>query len=218
VRFASHGKRTVCTPREFERRRAPKGSDGFTLIELIVAISLLAIVGGGFVASLGLGFQTIALARQRQTAASIAEARLEHLRSVPYAQLALPSALTQSTDPANPDSGVSADGTKFDVDGHGSMEPLVVDPAGGVLHLEDPVQVGTTVMQIYQYVTWVDDPAITGTQDYKRLEAGARVGGLLIGNRERWWDHHDRCFHDDGGSDNDGGADDDHDAAERVPG
>ncbi|MDQ1468024.1 MAG: hypothetical protein QOH10_2439, partial [Actinomycetota bacterium] len=150
------------------------GSDGFTLIELVVAVSLLAVVAGGFVASLGLGFKTIALARQRQTAASIAEARLEHLRSIPYTRVALPEALTNSADTANPDHGVSLDGATFDIDGHGTMEPLIVvppvgvDPGGGVRHLEDPVTVGTTVMEVYQYVTWVDDAGIPGTQDYRR--------------------------------------------------
>jgi prepilin-type N-terminal cleavage/methylation domain-containing protein len=143
------------------------GSDGFTLIELVVAVSLLAMVAGGFVASLGLGFRTIALARQRQSASSIAEARLEHLRSIPYADLAIDSALTKSADPDSPDFNLSTDGSQFDVDGNGTMEPVIVDPAG-VAHIEDPVTVGTTVMRIYQYVTWVDDPAITGTQDYKR--------------------------------------------------
>jgi prepilin-type N-terminal cleavage/methylation domain-containing protein len=141
------------------------GSDGFTLIELVVAISLLAIVVGGFVASLGLGFRTIALARQRQTAASIAEARLEHLRSIPYTQLGIQEVLTKSGDPENPDYDLSADGSQFDVDG--TMEPVIVDPAG-VAHIEDPVNVGTTVVEIYQYVTWVDDAGIPGTQDYKR--------------------------------------------------
>ncbi len=145
------------------------GSDGFTLIELIVAISLLATVAGGFVASLGLGFKTIALARQRQTAASIAEARLEHLRGVPYSNIALPSGLSKSSDATNPDSGVSVDGTQYNIDGKGTMEPLVVASGGAVLHLEDPVTVGTTVMQIYQYVTWVDDAGIPGTQDYRRV-------------------------------------------------
>ena len=133
-----------------------------------MAISLLAMVSGGFVASLGLGFRTIALARQRQTAASVAEARLEHLRSIPYTQVALPSALTRASDPTDPDYGLSADGSQFDVTGKGTMEPVIVDPAGGVLHLEDPVTVGTTVLKIYQFVTWVDDPTITGTQDYRR--------------------------------------------------
>jgi prepilin-type N-terminal cleavage/methylation domain-containing protein len=144
-------------------------SAGFTLVELVVAISLLAMVGGGFVASLGLGFRTIALARQRQTAASVAEARLEHLRSIPYAQVALASSLVKATDPTDPDYALSSDGTQFDVDGKGTMEPLIVDPSGGVPHIEDPVTVGTTVLKIYQYVTWVDDPTIAGTQDYRRV-------------------------------------------------
>jgi hypothetical protein len=131
---------------------------------LIVAVSLLAIVAGGFVASLGLGFRTIALARQRQTASSIAEAKLEHLRSIPYALLALPSA--PSNDPTTPDSGIN--GTDFDIDGRGTMEPLIVDPAGGVLHFEE-VQVGTTALEVYQYVTWVDDSGIAGSDNYRRV-------------------------------------------------
>lgn len=147
----------------------PLPSDGFTLIELIVAISLLAVMAGGFMASLGLGFRTIALARQRQTAASIAEARLEHLRNVPYAKVALPSGLARSSDPTNPDYAVSDDGARFDIDGKGNEETLIVASGGDVLHFEDPVQVGTTALRVYQYVTWVDDPGITGTQDYRRV-------------------------------------------------
>ena len=121
-------------------------------------------------ASLGLGFRTVAHARQRQTAASIAEARLEHLRSIPYAQVALPSALAPPTpaDPDNPDMGVTAGGD-FDIDGKGTLEPLIVAAGGGVLHFEDPVQVGTTAMKVYQYVTWVDEPGISGTEDYRRV-------------------------------------------------
>lgn len=144
------------------------GSDGFTLIELVVAISLLAVVAGGFVASVGLGFRTIALARQRQTAASIAEAKLEHLRSLPYTHVALRDPLAPSSDPTNPDSGVDSDG-KFDIDGHGTMETLLVDPLGDVTHIDTPVVIGTTTMDVYDYVTWVDDPGITGTDDYRRV-------------------------------------------------
>jgi hypothetical protein len=146
-----------------------RGSGGFTIIELVVAVSLLAVVAGGFVASLGLGFQITAVARQRNTAADIAEARLEHLRSIPYSELALASALTHSSDPTNPDHGVSDDGSSYDIDGKGTLETLVVDDSGAVLHFEDPVQVGTTQMTVYQYVTWIDDATVPGTEDYKRV-------------------------------------------------
>ena len=210
------------------------GSDGFTLIELVVAISLLAIVAGGFVASLGLGFRTIALARQRQTAASIAEARLEHLRSIPYTQVALPSALTQSTDPTNPDSGLSADGTAFDIDGHGTMEPRPRRRRRRRCAHRGPLSVvGTTTMDVYDYVTWVDDPGIAGTQDYRRVTVVVvyktptlngvskfvpRVRDLLVGNGVGGRDDDDRAWTDDDRDHHDhGGTHDHHRATERVP-
>lgn len=157
--------------RRAERARGgTRAQRGFTLVELIVAISILAIVGTGFMVSVGLGLRGAAFARQQQTASDLASARLEHLRSVPYSQVALSSAPVHSTDPTNADYGVSADNTSFDVTGTGSYEPLVVDTTNGaVLHLENPVQVGATIMEIFQYVTWVDDPSIAGTQNYKRV-------------------------------------------------
>jgi hypothetical protein len=135
----------------------------------MTAMSILAIVALGFATSTALGLRTVLLARQRQTASELASARLEHLRSVPYSQVALSTAPVHSTDNENPDYEVSADGSTYTL-GTGAHEVLVVDEAdGGVLHFEDPVQVGSTLMRIYQYVTWVDDPAISGTQDYKRV-------------------------------------------------
>ena len=158
------------------RRGAPQRSvasathDGFTLIELTCAMMILAIVSVGFAATLALGMRTVAMARQRQTAADLGSARIEHVRGVPYDRIALGSQPTHNTDSTNPDWFVSADGSSFNIDGKGTTEPLVVDVANGdLLHFEDPVQVGATVLRIYQYVTWVDDAAISGTQNYKRV-------------------------------------------------
>jgi hypothetical protein len=135
----------------------------------MMAMSILAIVALGFAASTALGLRTVLFARQRQTASELASGRLEHLRSVPYSQVALSTAPVHSTDPGNPDYAVSSDGTTYTPSG-GTAEALVVDTTnGGVLHFEDPVQVGSTLMRIYQYVTWVDDPAIPGPQNYKRV-------------------------------------------------
>ena len=152
------------------RGREPVAADGFTLLELVAALSILAIVAVGFAATVSLGFRTVALARQRVAASEIASARLEHLRSVPFAAVALSSAPMHSTVPGNPDEFVSLDGVSYDVTGEGDTEPLIVDAGGGaVLHLEDPVVIGNNQYEIYQYVTWFDAPTIPGTENLRRV-------------------------------------------------
>ncbi len=158
--------------RRFRRFRARIDSDqlGMGLVDLMVAISILSLVMTGLALSIGVNFKSVALSRGRQVAESVANKRLEELRDVDYASMALASQPVRSTDPENPDYYVSADGVNYDVTGTGQNEVLIVAPGTGpVVHVESPVTVGTTVVDVYQYVTWVDDPAIAGTQNLKRL-------------------------------------------------
>jgi hypothetical protein len=86
-----------------------------------------------------------------------------------YSQVALSSAPAHSTDTSNPDYYVSQDGTGYDSAHTGSYESLIVDTgAGDITHITSE-SVGTVALTEYQYVTWVDDPSISGTQDYKRV-------------------------------------------------
>ena len=87
----------VSLPRDRERTE-----EGFTLVELVIAMTLLAIVAVGFLTSVSLGFRTVAVARQRQTASEVATARLEHLRNVGYNQVGNDEAPIHSSDPTNP--------------------------------------------------------------------------------------------------------------------
>jgi prepilin-type N-terminal cleavage/methylation domain-containing protein len=130
---------------------------GFTIVELMAALSVLAIGFVSLAASLGIGFKQITLGRQRQTATEIANARIEHLRNVPYTSVSLSSTPVHSTDVDSPDYFISSDNSQYDYSGQESFEDLVVDSSSGqVLHLEDPVAVGTTTMSVFQYVTWLD--------------------------------------------------------------
>ncbi|MCZ7526128.1 MAG: prepilin-type N-terminal cleavage/methylation domain-containing protein [Acidimicrobiia bacterium] len=156
------------------RRRArasgPAREAGFSLVEVIAAVSILAVALLGLASSMGMGLKSVALGRQRQTASEIANARIEHLRNVPYESLELDVAPVHDDDPEHPSHLVSADGSGYDPSGTGVYEPLIVSAGGdGVPHIEDPVQVGETVMEIYQYITWVDDPGIPGTEDLRRV-------------------------------------------------
>ncbi|MGZ6887453.1 MAG: prepilin-type N-terminal cleavage/methylation domain-containing protein [Acidimicrobiia bacterium] len=161
-------------PRRRGSRRARKlvsrAQHGMTLVEVMVAMSVIAVIMSGLALSIGVDYKAVALARSRQVAESAANKRLEELRDVDYASLALDTQPVHSTDPTNPDYYVSTNGATYDVTGSGQNETLIVDTDGGpVRHIESPVTVGTTVVDVYQYVTWVDDPGIPGTQNLKRI-------------------------------------------------
>jgi type II secretory pathway pseudopilin PulG len=147
-----------------------------TLVELMVAISILAIVMSGLALSIGVDYKAVALARARQVAEAAANKRLEELRDVDYATMALADTdrPTHSFVSTNPDYFVTpntGNGTTYDVTGAGLNEALIIADPGepGIAHIETPVTIGTTVLDVYQYVTWVDDPGIAGTQNLKRL-------------------------------------------------
>jgi type II secretory pathway pseudopilin PulG len=140
-----------------------------TLLELVIAMTVLATVMTGLAASIGLSLKTVQLARARQVAEAAANKRLEELRDVDYPQLALASMPTYDADPDNPDHWVS--GSTYDYTGNGDFEAMIVetDPPGPVAHIESPVTVGGTVVDVYQYVTWVDEPSIPGTENLRRV-------------------------------------------------
>lgn len=167
------------------RLRPASSEDGFTIVELMAALSILAIGFFSLAGAMGLGFRQVALGRQRQTATEVGNGRVEHLRNVPYEAVALTSQPVQDPDPNEPDSFVSSDGTQYDVTGDGDFEDLIVDEAGGqVLHLEDPVTVGKTVMEIWQYVTWFDQAneikRLTVVIVYKPVAAAGRVRTVRV--------------------------------------
>ena len=74
---------------------------GMTLVELMVAISILAIVMSGLALSIGVDYKAVALARARQVAEAAANQRLEELRDVDYATMALDRA-RRRTAPTRP--------------------------------------------------------------------------------------------------------------------
>lgn len=152
-------------------RRALGGLEaGMTLVELMVAISVVAIIMTGLALSISVNYKAVALSRNRQVAESVANERLEEMRDIDYSSLAINSQPVHSTDPNDPDYWVSASGTTYDVNGAGNDETLIVNTTSGpVQHIETPVQVGNTVVDVYQYVTWVDDSSIPGTQNLKRI-------------------------------------------------
>lgn len=159
----------ACGLRRLVRRPSVRSDGGFHLVELSMAVGVLAIAVISLAGALGLGIRAIGQAKQRSEANALVTERIERIRNLPYEQVALDVEPTHVDDPDDPDYYVTTeDPPRYDVHQDGSLyEPFVV--GGSVLHIEDPVFVGDTELYAYQYVTWVDDANIDGTQDYKRV-------------------------------------------------
>lgn len=152
------------------RQLGATSEDGFGIVEVIAAFSIVFVGFFALAQATGSSSRMLTKGGQRQVATSEANARIEDFRNIPYSNVALTTQPVRHADASNPDFYVSTDGTAFDALHNGSPEALIVDTVNGqVVHLEEDVTIGVTVMDVYQYVTWVDDPDITGAQNYRRI-------------------------------------------------
>lgn len=58
--------------------------DGFTLVEVVVSILLIAVLAGGTASLLAASARTLVMARAQSTAVRLATSRMEQLRSLPW--------------------------------------------------------------------------------------------------------------------------------------
>ena len=150
------------TPRVRTLRRLASDEGGFTLVESVVAITILAIGGFAIGQSLLFGLDTSASSRQRLAARTAAEQQMEFARQLNYDSLVLDDSapIPHSIDPDDPDYWVNEVDETFDPDGSGSLAPEPLERIAGASpalhHLQTPVSQGNSTYSIYMYVTWVD--------------------------------------------------------------
>jgi len=145
-------------------RRLHQEEDGFSIVEALAAITVLAV--GAFAAAQAMtyGLSTSGLARQQLAARAGIEQQMEQARTLAYDNLVLSdtSALTHSTDPDNPDYWIDQTAQTYDADGSGSLagEALIRVPGASpaLQHYQNPVIQGNTTYSVYRFVTWVDSP------------------------------------------------------------
>jgi hypothetical protein len=143
-----------------------------SLVEVCIAALVMAVAVTGVIGAMGSGMSIVGHSRQRSTGVALAQERLERILGYPYDDVAVSNspAPTFSADTLSPDNKLSPDGLSYNV-GNGTFEPLILRTGGVVTHV-DPTYTPpgtTTEFSVYQYVTWVDDPNVTGTTDYKRV-------------------------------------------------
>jgi len=145
-------------------RTLDRDEGGFTLVESIVAVTILAVGGFAVAQSLLFGLETSGASRQRLAARGAAEQHMELARALNYDSLVLDDndPIPHSTDPNDPDYWVDQDAQTFDPDGDGPLEPeplfRIAGASPALSHLQTPVEAGNTTYSIYMYVTWVDSP------------------------------------------------------------
>jgi prepilin-type N-terminal cleavage/methylation domain-containing protein len=174
--------------------------EGFTLVELMVALVVLLVGAFAIVSSLD-GSRRLSSGSERQMmAVSVGRRELERITALPDRQIALTSAPASSADSQQatywvkpcPD-GTSTDCYQWDQDAAASsstVSPMVVDADNGdatpnprVVTADSGNGATRTQLTVYRFVTWVDDAqctvaACSGTRDYKRITV-AVTGGTV---------------------------------------
>ena len=147
----------------WDRLRGPYGEDGFSLVELLVAIALFGLVLAALTGALISSARSIGDQRLRTAATRVATDHLETLRAVPFDELDARAGLTTTTTP---------DGRTFSVD----TTVTAIDPASGA-----PAGAGR-VKQITAVVSWQSGGAgreVSYTTAMASEEAGATVSQAI---------------------------------------
>ncbi len=145
-------------------RRRLNGDEGFTLVEAMVSITILAVGAFTIAQAMLFGLGSTGLSRQRLASRAALDQQMEQARALNYDNLVLSDAtnLTHSTDPNNPDYWVNQTSQTYDPDGSGSLSAeKIVRVAGAspaLSHYQNPYTNGGTTYEVYRYVTWYDSP------------------------------------------------------------
>jgi prepilin-type N-terminal cleavage/methylation domain-containing protein len=143
-------------------RRRLAGDEGFTLVEAMVSITILAVGAFAIAQSMMFGLGSTGLSRQRLASRAALDQQMEEARALNYDNLVLSdaTALTHSSNADNPDYWVNQAAQTYDADHDGSGEAIVrVAGASPALeHYQNPYVNGETTYEVYRYVTWYDSP------------------------------------------------------------
>jgi prepilin-type N-terminal cleavage/methylation domain-containing protein len=158
--------------------------DGFTVIEVLVAILILAFGAMATFALLSAATRNAQRAEASQVALEFAEQELEFLRSMKNRELALTATPPPSSDPLSPNFRVIENRFALVRQPVGNYQFLVVNDSplygpgkvegGTVSPGPTPFTNGEVSGQVYRYIVWRNDEACDetqcpGKQDYKQI-------------------------------------------------
>jgi prepilin-type N-terminal cleavage/methylation domain-containing protein len=157
---------------------------GFTLIEVLIAVFLLALGMAATIAVLGASDRRALGAQRTDVAVEKAQAEIDRIATLEYGEIALTAPPPSSADPTDPDSRATP--TTFKVTS-ALTEPLVLTPGGGLTAKIDPgpqtfavgVRGAVVTGRIYRFVSWRDEQCPSslcdGTQNTKRVTVAVKL-------------------------------------------
>ena len=151
-----------------------RGEEGFSLIELLAALSILLVGILGVAATLDKTRDAVTTSEVRETAVHRAEREMERLRSLPYADLALSELPTASASSSDPAFYVQGSQYQWDPAVPARVAPFVT---GGTINPRTTWSDGRMSGTLQVYVTTYNDPSVGGIPQAKRLIVGVTVNG-----------------------------------------
>jgi prepilin-type N-terminal cleavage/methylation domain-containing protein len=164
--------------------RSLRGQAGFTLIEILISMTLMAVGVAATLGVFGASGRTALVAQRSDIAVQQAQAEVDRLSRMSYDKLGLTSTPATSSDPRNPGSRVTGSTLLIK---SGLSETFVLSSDAGqsaaaVAPGPETFAVGvgdaTVAGKIYRYVTWRDvdcTSGCTGTKDTKRITVAVTI-------------------------------------------
>lgn len=171
-------------------RRLRREQAGFTIIEVLVAILILAIAAMTTFTLLSQATRNAARAKAGQVALEVAEQEMEYLRSLENSQLGLTGSPSPATSESNPSFRVNPSEGTFALTRQpiGNYRTLVI--GGTVSPGPTPFTSGDVSGKVYRYIVWRNDESCSetkcpGKHDYKQIVVAVRPDKLASEASER---------------------------------
>jgi prepilin-type N-terminal cleavage/methylation domain-containing protein len=168
-----------------------RGDDGFTMVEVLVAILIVSIGAMATFTLLSSATRNAHRAEASQVALEYAEQEMERLRSMEWKHLALKGAPQFESSPANPNNRVRNGEFALTREPVGNYETLVFNgepiwgqpekkiEGGEVSPGPSPFTNGDVSGKVYRYIVWRNDDTCgsecPGPQDYKQIVVAVKL-------------------------------------------
>ena len=156
--------------------------DGFTLFELLMAITVLAVGLIALVTSFDHSRDLVSVAEKTEVASHRAERELERILSLPYAGVAHPSGPASSPSSADPAFYVSGTSYQYDQGSTGPQSEALAVAGGGAIGASPSTWTDSEARltgQIQSFITWTGEYCTPAdrTRCAKRVTVAVTVGG-----------------------------------------